>query len=236
MRIPGENRAKLRKLFNLIRRLRWGAKYPIYTEYSYYFLIKINLYSSDVSIKKKYSEHQTFIVTYSISLGLFWKYWISINEDTKVLKWLSKCANVIVKIRCCFSFTINLQLKLSKNQHTILETFTKKNLLWNLTRFYGGLFELEILETFTLTFSLGTIIRTWIFFQALQNTLLKGDLLKKDASHLKIPWHNKRQKKEKRKITKSQTTTINIIYFYFWFSLNNSETVKAVALAFCNIQ
>ena len=120
-------------------------------------------------------------------------------KTQRVLKWLSKCANVIVKIRCCFSFTISLQLKLSKNQHTILETFTKKNLLWNLTRFYGGLFELEILETFTWTFSLGTIIRTWIFFQALQNTLLKGDLLKKDASHLKFlgTTRDRRKKNEK---------------------------------------
>ena len=213
----------------MIRRLRWGAKYPIYTEYSYYFLIKINPLFIWCIHKEKIFWAPNF------HCNLFHFTWFILKilnflieiEDTKVLKWLSKCANVIVKIRCCFSFTINLQLKLSKNQHTILETFTKKNLLWNLTRFYGGLFELEILETFTLTFSLGTIIRTWIFFQALQNTLLKGDLLKKDASHLKIPWHNKRQKKEKRKITKSQTATINIIYFYFWFSLNNSETVKA---------
>ena len=34
-----ENRAKLKKLFNLNSRLRWGAQQPRYTEYTYYFLI-----------------------------------------------------------------------------------------------------------------------------------------------------------------------------------------------------
>ena len=64
-------------------------------------------------------------------------------------------------------------MKTKKFQYTILEISTKKNSLRNLTRFHGGLFELEILE----------------IFQALQSALLKNEtknLLKKDASQLKI--------------------------------------------------
>ena len=36
---PGENRAKLKKLFHLDSRLRWEAQYPRYNENTYYFLI-----------------------------------------------------------------------------------------------------------------------------------------------------------------------------------------------------
>ena len=41
--IPGENKAVLKKLFNLTSRLRWGAQYPRYTECNYYFLSAIAL-------------------------------------------------------------------------------------------------------------------------------------------------------------------------------------------------
>ena len=44
----------------------------------------------------------------------------------------------------CHSFTI----KPKKIYHTILEISTKKNSVRNLTRFYCGLFELEILGIF----------------------------------------------------------------------------------------
>ena len=37
--IPGENKAKLKELFNLNKRLRWGAQCPRHTEYTYYFLL-----------------------------------------------------------------------------------------------------------------------------------------------------------------------------------------------------
>ena len=37
--IPAENRAKLKKLFNVNSWLSWGVHYPRYTEYTYYFLI-----------------------------------------------------------------------------------------------------------------------------------------------------------------------------------------------------
>ena len=37
--IVGENRPKLKKLFNLNSRRRWRAQYLRYTEYTYYFLI-----------------------------------------------------------------------------------------------------------------------------------------------------------------------------------------------------
>ena len=62
-----------------------------------------------------------------------------------------------------------------KIQHLILEAFTKKNSLHNLTRFYGGRFELEILEIFT-AFLLKTItILTRIFFTVLQCALFKKE-------------------------------------------------------------
>ena len=37
--IAGQNRAKLKKLFNLNSILSWVAQYPRYLEYIYYFLI-----------------------------------------------------------------------------------------------------------------------------------------------------------------------------------------------------
>ena len=39
--IPGENKVKLKKLFNLNSRLTWGAQYVRYTECNYYFLSAI---------------------------------------------------------------------------------------------------------------------------------------------------------------------------------------------------
>ena len=56
-----------------------------------------------------------------------------------------------------------------------IKIFTKKNSVRNLSKFHGGLFELEILE----------------IFQALQSALLKietKNILKRDASQLKIAW------------------------------------------------
>ena len=41
MWIPGENRAKLKKLFNSKSRLRWGAQYSRYVEYTIIFLSEI---------------------------------------------------------------------------------------------------------------------------------------------------------------------------------------------------
>ena len=78
-----------------------------------------------------------------------------------------------------------------KNQYTILEIFTKKNSLRNLTRFHGGLFQFEILETFAIAFLLKTVIWTYFFVQVLPSALLKNEtknLLEKDASQLKIAW------------------------------------------------
>ena len=56
-----------------------------------------------------------------------------------------------------------------------IKIFTKKNSVRNLSKFHGGLFELEILE----------------IFQALQSALLKietKNILKRDARQLKIAW------------------------------------------------
>ena len=115
---------------------------------------------------------------------------------------------VFVKSRCFYSFTFNSQLKLKKNQQTILETFTKKKSPHNLRRFHCRLFELEILEIFTTAFFLKTVIWTWFFFMSCRAFSLKTkpNLVKKDASHLQIAWHNKRQKKNIEK--RSQTTTV----------------------------
>ena len=57
--------------------------------------------------------------------------------------------------------------------HNVLETFTKKNLQQNLTRFYCELFELGILENFTTAFFLRTVILTWNFFQYCESPSLK---------------------------------------------------------------
>ena len=61
-------------------------------------------------------------------------------------------------------------------------------------------------------------------FKVLQNEW-KKNLLKKDASHLKITWHSKRQKRKKRKMKKTQTTAIFFFYFYF-FVLKNLYFVE----------
>ena len=61
-----------------------------------------------------------------------------------------------------------------KIQHLILETFTKKNSLQNLTRFYGGRFDLEILEIFT-AFLLKTIIILIRIFLQYSTALFKKE-------------------------------------------------------------
>ena len=84
----------------------------------------------------------------------------------RVLNRLSKCENVrYCENQVLLWFTINSQSKLKKIQYAILKISTKKNSLWNLIRFQGGFFELEIPESFTKGFLLKTIIWTWIFFK-----------------------------------------------------------------------
>ena len=77
---------------------------------------------------------------------------------------------VIVKNKCFYSFTIILKIITKKMKHTILEAFTKKNSLRNLTRFHDGLFDLELLEISTTVLSLKRIKKS----------------SQKDASDLKI--------------------------------------------------
>ena len=127
---------------------------------------------------------------------------------------------VIVKTRCFYTLPL-IHNQNWKIQPTTLETFTKKNSLQNLTSFHGGLFELEILEIFTAFLSI-TIIRT-LFFQVLQRALLKNEKknLKKDASHLEIVWHCKRQKKniEKReRKTKNEKKSNNNNKYFFTYT------------------
>ena len=76
----------------------------------------------------------------------------------RVLNRLSKCANVRYRKKQMFLwFTINSQSRF-KNQYNSFEISTKKNSLRNLARFHSELFELEILEIFTIVFLLKTII------------------------------------------------------------------------------
>ena len=73
--------------------------------------------------------------------------WLAIFES---LNRSSKCVNLRYHKKPVFLYLIiNSQSKLKKIIHTILETFTKKNSLWNLTRFHGGIFELEILKSWS---------------------------------------------------------------------------------------
>ena len=50
--IPGQNRAKLKKLFNLKSKLKWRVQYPVYTERTYYFVITNYSNASDFLNKK----------------------------------------------------------------------------------------------------------------------------------------------------------------------------------------
>ena len=79
----------------------------------------------------------------------------------QALNKLSKCANMrYCKNQVLLWFYHQFTMKTKKNQHTILEICTKRNSLQNLTRFHGGLFELEIPESFTRAFLFKTIIWT----------------------------------------------------------------------------
>ena len=116
---------------------------------------------------------------------------------------------VIVKTRYFYSFTINPQLNLKSFQHTIVETFTKKRSLRNLTRFDGGLFHLELLEIFTGAFLLKTFLLKTFLLKAFYYFNLKHcrapslktkkNLLKKGVCHLEIAWQSKEQKKNIKK-------------------------------------
>ena len=124
---------------------------------------------------------------------------------------------VIVKNRCFFSFTTNSQSKLKRISTLFLRHLPKIS-IWNLTRFYGGLFGFEILEIFTTAFLLKTIIWTWTFFKYSRvlslNTKAKSSQKRCNANHLKIAWHRKRQKtnieqrERKGNMRKSKTATI----------------------------
>ena len=69
-----------------------------------------------------------------------------------------QCANARYRKNQGFLyFIINSNSKLKKIQHGILDRYSKKGSLRNLTSFHGGLFELEILEIFTTAFLLKAI-------------------------------------------------------------------------------
>ena len=138
------------------------------------------------------------------SFGSICKYWIFNIEDTSSLNRSSKYVNARYR-----KLKTKTKIKTKKIQSTILGTFIKKNSPQNLTVFHCGLIELEILEIFTTGYLSKAIIWTWIFFQVLQSaTLLKKEKKssQKDASHQKIAWISKRQKKN---IKKSERKTKN---------------------------
>ena len=131
----------------------------------------------------------------------------------------------IVKTRCFYSLPL-IQSKLKNQnqnnksiQHSNLDTFTKKNSLRNLARFHGGLFELIILEIFTIAFLLKTMVWTYWYCRLLSLKTEKN--LKKDAIHLKIAWHSKRQKenigKRERKTNEKKSNNNNKYFFTFTF-------------------
>ena len=106
----------------------------------------------------------------------------------QVLNRLSKYPNVrYLKNRLFLWFTINSQSKLKKIQYIVLEITAKKKSLQNLTRFHGGLFELEKPRNFHNSF-LKNYYLNLNFFQELQSAILKNEtknLLEKDANQLK---------------------------------------------------
>ena len=102
------------------------------------------------------------LVCAPFSLGSIWKYWISIYEARSSLKHIEQIWKCALSKEPDVFMVLPFTIKTKKIQQTIPETFTKKNLLWNLTRLHGGLFELKILEIFTAAFLLKTIIWSWV--------------------------------------------------------------------------
>ena len=87
---------------------------------------------------------------------------------------------VILKTSCLYSFTINSQSKPKKISTLFVRYFPRETLY--------GLFELEIPESSQELFCLKLLFGL-NFFRKLSSALLKieiKNLLKKDASHLKI--------------------------------------------------
>ena len=78
-----------------------------------------------------------------------------------------------------------------------------------------------------------------LFFQVMQNAHFKN-LLKKNASYLKIPWHSRRQKKilkkEKQNTKNEKKLNSNkcIFFFYFYFFLT-SKKLYFVSLYFISL-
>ena len=69
-------------------------------------------------------------------------------------------------------------MKTKKIQYIVVEKFTKKNSLQNLTRFHSGLFEFEILEILQQLFKkklLFVFDFFFVFLQLLQSALLKNE-------------------------------------------------------------
>ena len=153
------------------------------------------------------------------SFGSICKYWIFNIEDTSSLNRSSKYVNARYR-----KLKTKTKIKTKKIQSTILGTFIKKNSPQNLTVLHCGLIELEILEIFATGYLSKAIIWTWIIFQVLQSaTLLKKGKKspQKDASHQKIAWISKRQKKNikkrERKTKNEKKSNNKNIFFTFLY-------------------
>ena len=115
------------------------------------------------------------------------------------------CVNV--KTWCFYSFTINSLSTVKKLATLFLRHLSRK------TRY-----------KISQDFMVGSL--SWRFYKFLQYyctvlSLKKKKNLKKDASHLKVDWHNKRQKKniEKReRKTKSEKKSKNSNKYFFTFT------------------
>ena len=122
-------------------------------------------------------------------------------------------------------------MKTKKIQYIVVEKFTKKNSLQNLTRFHSGLFEFEILEILQQLFKKKLLFVFDFFFVFLQ--LLQSALLKNEKKIFNPTWKDRfnppnnyltyqekkktlKKRKEKQKMRKSQAITM---IFFFLLSL-----------------
>ena len=116
---------------------------------------------------------------------------------------LSKCANVrLQKNHVFLQFYHYLTITNKKIQHTIFETFTKKNL----TRFQVGFFNLQILEIFKAAF----FVKSYSLNFFLKYCRLLSLKIKKSSQERCKPHKNCLTQQETRKTLnkrKSQTTT-----------------------------
>ena len=155
-------------------------------------------------------------------------YWMCVSEDTSAVKtdWENVQMWVIVKTWCFYSFTMNSQSKQKHFSTLFLQNLPRKTRyeIW----LHGGLFELELLQIFATAFLLKTYLNLNFVLSTAECSPFKWKKnLKKDASHLEIAWHSKRQNKniEKReRKMKNKKKSNNNKYFYTWSCRHRTST------------